>query len=94
MTGVGTTEMTSGKRPALSGCLTLVLVLLLGSAAVFVSPEEVTSLAPRSDNALTLITCYPFGHNPRSPQRFVVLASPAGPSRSAEGSRLANRAQL
>ena len=59
-----------------------------------VSPEEVTSLAPRSDNALTLITCYPFGHSPRSPQRFVVLASPAGPSRSAETSRLANRAQL
>jgi sortase A len=59
-----------------------------------VSPEEVTSLAPRSDNALTLITCYPFGHSPRSPQRFVVLASAAGPSRLAQTSRLANRAQL
>lgn len=47
-----------------------------------VSPEEVTSLAPTSDDALTLITCYPFGHNPRSPQRFVVFASPAGPSRA------------
>ena len=46
-----------------------------------VTPEEVTWLSPTSDDALTLITCYPFGHSPRSPQRFVVLASPAGPSR-------------
>lgn len=46
-----------------------------------VAPEEVTSLAPTSEDALTLITCYPFGHSPRSPERFVVLASPTGPSR-------------
>ena len=48
-----------------------------------VAPEDVPSLAPASTDALTLITCYPFGHSPRSPQRFVVLASPAGPSRLA-----------
>jgi len=48
-----------------------------------VAPEDVPSLAPTSTDALTLITCYPFGHSPRSPQRFVVLASPAGPSRLA-----------
>ena len=48
-----------------------------------VAPEEVTSLAPTSEDALTLITCYPFGRSPRSPQRFVVFASPAGPSRLA-----------
>ena len=59
-----------------------------------VAPEEVTLLTPASADTLTLITCYPFGHSPRSPQRFVVLASPAGPSRLAESSRLTGRAQL
>ena len=59
-----------------------------------VAPEEITLLSPASDDALTLITCYPFGHSLRSPQRFVVLASPAGPSRSTENPHLAKRAQL
>ncbi|HKW32459.1 MAG TPA: class GN sortase [Candidatus Acidoferrum sp.] len=59
-----------------------------------VAPEEVPLLTTASPDALTLITCYPFGHSPRSPQRFVVLASPAGPSRLEETSRLAKRAQL
>ena len=49
-----------------------------------VLPEDVSLLAPTSDDALTLITCYPFGRSPRSPQRFVVRASPAGSSRSAQ----------
>ncbi len=48
-----------------------------------VAPEDVTLLAPASQDALTLVTCFPFGHSPRSPQRFVVLASPSGPSRAA-----------
>lgn len=61
---------------------------------VIVAPEEVPLLTAPSGDALTLITCYPFGRSPRSPQRFVVLASPAGPSRLPETSRLANRAQL
>lgn len=61
---------------------------------LIVTPEEVSSLTPPSADALTLITCYPFGHSPRSPQRLVVLASPAHPSRLPETSRLANRAQL
>jgi sortase A len=61
---------------------------------VIVTPEEVPSLTPPSGDALTLITCYPFGHSPRSPQRFVVLASPAGPSRLPATSRIASRAQL
>lgn len=61
---------------------------------LIVTPEEVASLSPPSGDALTLITCYPFGHSPRSPQRFVVLASPAGPSRLAETLRLTRRAQL
>ncbi len=41
-----------------------------------VDPENVTLLAPTADDALTLITCYPFGRSPRSPQRFVVRALP------------------
>src|SRR5690242_21553347 len=60
---------------------------------LIVTPEEVPSLTPPSGDALTLITCYPFGHSPRSPQRFVVLASPAGPNRLPEILRLANRSQ-
>jgi sortase A len=49
-----------------------------------VLPEDVGLLAPTSDDALTLITCYPFRRSPRSPQRFLVRASPAGPTRSAQ----------
>jgi len=47
-----------------------------------VAPEAVDQLAPTSDDALTLITCYPFGRSPRSPQRYIVRALPVGPSRS------------
>jgi sortase A len=43
-----------------------------------VDPQDVTLLAPTEEDALTLITCYPFGASPRSPQRFVVRASPTG----------------
>lgn len=39
-------------------------------------PKDVTLLAPTSEDALTLITCYPFGRSPNSPQRFIVRASP------------------
>jgi sortase A len=45
-----------------------------------VDPQDVALLAPTPGDALTLITCYPFGRGPRSPQRFVVLALPLGPS--------------
>ncbi len=41
-----------------------------------VDPKDVSLLAPTDDDALTLITCYPFGHGPSSPQRFVVRAVP------------------
>jgi sortase A len=37
-------------------------------------PRDVSLLSPTPDTALTLITCYPFGSSPRSPQRFVVRA--------------------
>lgn len=43
-------------------------------------PEDVSLLTPTLEDSLTLITCYPFGRSPRSPQRFVVRASPVGPS--------------
>jgi sortase A len=43
-----------------------------------VQPQDVSLLGPTDEDALTLITCYPFGRSPRSPQRFVVRAYPAG----------------
>lgn len=46
-----------------------------------VSPEDVSLLAPTSNDALTLVTCYPFGRSPRSPKRYVVRATPRGLSR-------------
>jgi sortase A len=49
-------------------------------------PWDVTLLAPTSEDALTLVTCYPFGSSPRSPLRYMVRASPIGPSRPAERS--------
>lgn len=49
-------------------------------------PQDVTLLAPTSQDALTLVTCYPFGSSPRSPLRYLVRASPTGPSRLAERS--------
>jgi sortase A len=46
-----------------------------------VDPQDVTLLAPTSEDALTLITCYPFGRSPGSPQRYLVRASPLGGGR-------------
>jgi len=48
-----------------------------------VQPDDVALLAPTPADALTLITCYPFGRSPHSPQRYIVRASPVGPSRPA-----------
>src|SRR6476469_1294586 len=47
-----------------------------------VEPQDTVLLAPTADDALTLITCYPFGRGPRSPQRYIVRASPLGPSQT------------
>jgi sortase A len=44
-----------------------------------VDPQDVTLLAPTSEEALTLITCYPFGHSAGSPLRYIVRAVPLGP---------------
>jgi len=54
-----------------------------------VEPRDVTLLAPTSEDALTLVTCYPFGSSPRSPLRYMVRASPVGPSHLAENADLA-----
>ncbi len=45
-----------------------------------VDPQDVNLLAPTAEDALTLITCYPFGYGPRSPQRFIVRAIPFDPA--------------
>jgi len=44
-----------------------------------VEPQNVGLLEPTSEDSLTLVTCYPFGRGPGSPQRYVVRASPVGP---------------
>jgi len=41
-----------------------------------VSPDDVRLLMPTLDDALTLITCYPFNYSARSPRRYVIRASP------------------
>lgn len=41
-----------------------------------VNPDDLDLLGPTADDELTLLTCYPFGRGPRSPQRFVVRATP------------------
>lgn len=43
-----------------------------------VDPKNTALLQPTAEDALTLITCYPFGSRPTSPQRFVVRATPTG----------------
>jgi sortase A len=45
-----------------------------------VEPNDTALLAPTPEDTLTLITCYPFGSSPHSPLRFIVRASPLGPS--------------
>ena len=53
-----------------------------------VQPHDVGLLEPTSEDALTLITCYPFGRGPLSPQRYIVRALPSGPSRLVAGKQL------
>jgi sortase A len=50
-----------------------------------VQPQDLDLLEPTSDDALTLITCYPFGHSPYSPQRFIVRAAPLAESHVVQG---------
>jgi sortase A len=41
---------------------------------IVVEPDDVEVLAPTSENALTLVTCYPFSYVGPAPKRFVVRA--------------------
>lgn len=56
-----------------------------------VAPQDTALLAPTPDDALTLITCYPFGRGPRSPQRFIVRASPVDAGRLVQATTIASR---
>jgi sortase A len=56
-----------------------------------VDPRDATLLAPTSEDALTLITCYPFGSSPRSPQRYMVRASPLGAGHRAENAQVVEK---
>ncbi|MGA8761965.1 MAG: sortase [Candidatus Sulfotelmatobacter sp.] len=58
-----------------------------------VDPQDVTLLAPTSEDALTLITCYPFGYGARSPLRYIVRAIPLGPGRLVKGSAAVGRSR-
>ena len=52
---------------------------------IVVAPDNVGVLAPSSENALTLVTCYPFSYIGTAPKRFVVRARqvpPQTPARS------------
>ncbi|HLY99703.1 MAG TPA: sortase, partial [Candidatus Angelobacter sp.] len=55
-----------------------------------VEPQDTSLLAPTPDDELTLITCYPFGRGPRSPQRFIVRASPVGTGRAVQPRTIAS----
>jgi sortase A len=54
-----------------------------------IDPKDLQLLAPTAEDSLTLITCYPFGRSPRSPQRFVVRAEPVGAGRVSGGGLMA-----
>ena len=46
------------------------------AALAVVSPDDTGWLQPTDGDALTLVTCYPFGASPTSPLRYVVRALP------------------
>jgi len=53
------------------------------------NPENLSLLAPTSEDALTLVTCYPFGHGPSSPLRYLIRAYPIEDARSVPAQRSA-----
>ena len=53
-------------------------VLYRVSMTKIVKPTEVDVLENQAKDMITLVTCYPFGRGPGSPQRYVVRASPVG----------------
>lgn len=43
-------------------------------SVIVVEPDNVGSLAPSSENVLTLVTCFPFSYIGNAPKRFIVRA--------------------
>ena len=62
------------------------------TATAIVQPDDLGVLAPRTRDALTLITCYPFSFVGAAPQRFIVYAervdSPEASARAVKRDRL------
>jgi sortase A len=56
---------------------TIVRTYAVSEVAV-VERTDLRHLAPTVTDALTLVTCYPFGYGARSPRRFIVRALPVG----------------
>ena len=52
-----------------------------------VSPENLKLVSDTGHDTVTLVTCYPFGIRPTSPQRFVVHAEPLNVTAPASNSR-------
>jgi sortase A len=52
-----------------------------------VDPADLDLLGLTADDELTLLTCYPFGRGPGSPERFVVRADPVSGSLTADEHR-------
>lgn len=50
------------------------------TATAVVEPDDLSVLAARGRDALTLITCYPFSYVGPAPQRFIVHAERIGPA--------------
>lgn len=50
------------------------------TATTIVKPDDLSVLAPRARDALTLITCYPFSFIGDAPQRFIVHAERVSPT--------------
>jgi sortase A len=58
------------------------------SATSIVEPDDVSVLAPRGRDTLTLITCYPFSFVGAAPQRFIVHAERVSPAPATVATRL------
>jgi sortase A len=46
---------------------------------IVVAPDNVSALAPSSENVLTMVTCYPFFYVGAAPKRFIVRARQVSP---------------
>lgn len=58
------------------------------TATDIVKPDNLSVLAPRSRDSLTLITCYPFTYVGPAPKRFIVHAERVSPAPKTASTRL------